>query len=436
MFRLVPAGGFVCEYLLVVQQELLPESSGLLAVLVVAQYKVRILSLYFSEERSLDEVRDGCDGFPCLLLSWLRTVYAICVIAAFHMFICLYSSMLHTRMLGQSHDQQRNLGNLKTHTCNNTQAPEDLGVKTQYGEPHKQHKEATDKYANAMQGKKATTENREPKDLNNNSKARSDQRKDNKWPRLHLLLPTHEMWELPTPLIAANKPSREMRYGNYPLSLRGIRELPSRPRSQHPVILKSTEQAQLEKQSSTGTEYTHSQAYNPCSILSCKQAHIHTSNLWATITTSRFHNDVPSTLTHEMLELPTPLIAANKPNRENEVRELPAQPPRYTGTTRSSLNTASWYSQFNRTVIASKPELNMRLLTAEETVSTTLNLSQLGFPLADRSCNKSRFTPKQISTNSNDVVENYCRKWTRRPLLTAKHRPKFASKATTDLSHS
>ncbi|KZV16336.1 folylpolyglutamate synthase [Dorcoceras hygrometricum] len=67
-------------------------------VLVVAQYKVRILSLYFSEERSLDEVQDGCVGFPCLLLSWLRTVYAICVIAAFHMFICLYSSMLHTRM--------------------------------------------------------------------------------------------------------------------------------------------------------------------------------------------------------------------------------------------------------------------------------------------------------------------------------------------------
>ncbi|KZV19831.1 hypothetical protein F511_33572 [Dorcoceras hygrometricum] len=36
--------------------------------------------------------------------------------------------------------------------------------------------------------------------------------------QLHLLLPTHEMWELPTPLIAANKPSREMRYGSYPLA--------------------------------------------------------------------------------------------------------------------------------------------------------------------------------------------------------------------------
>ncbi|KZV40294.1 hypothetical protein F511_33510 [Dorcoceras hygrometricum] len=36
--------------------------------------------------------------------------------------------------------------------------------------------------------------------------------------QLHLLLLTHEMWELPTPLIAANKPNREMRYGSYPLT--------------------------------------------------------------------------------------------------------------------------------------------------------------------------------------------------------------------------
>ncbi|KZV27831.1 hypothetical protein F511_28332 [Dorcoceras hygrometricum] len=39
---------------------------------------------------------------------------------------------------------------------------------------------------------------------------------------------------------------------------------------------------------------------------------------------------------------------------EIEVRELPAQPPSYTGTTRSSLNIASWYSQFNRIGIARK----------------------------------------------------------------------------------
>ncbi|KZV36012.1 hypothetical protein F511_29742 [Dorcoceras hygrometricum] len=45
-------------------------------------------------------------------------------------------------------------------------------------------RKATDKYSNAMQGIKATTESREPKDLNNNSTTRSDQRKDNQWPRL------------------------------------------------------------------------------------------------------------------------------------------------------------------------------------------------------------------------------------------------------------
>ncbi|KZV49638.1 hypothetical protein F511_08959 [Dorcoceras hygrometricum] len=78
--------------------------------------------------------------------------------------------------------------------------------------------------------------------------------------QLHLLLPTHEMWELSTPLIAANKPSREMRdtgvtrsvsegHGNYPLGL------------EHSILS------------------IHSKAHNPCSILSCKQAHIRTSNL-------------------------------------------------------------------------------------------------------------------------------------------------------------
>ncbi|KZV52443.1 hypothetical protein F511_20300 [Dorcoceras hygrometricum] len=46
-----------------------------------------------------------------------------------------------------------------------------------------------------MQGIKATTEIREPKDLNNSSKASSDQRKDIPWPRGIL-----STWELPTHL--------------------------------------------------------------------------------------------------------------------------------------------------------------------------------------------------------------------------------------------
>ncbi|KZV53025.1 hypothetical protein F511_06192 [Dorcoceras hygrometricum] len=82
-----------------------------------------------------------------------------------------------------------------------------------------------------MQGIKATTESREPKDHNNCSTARYDQRNNqlvatgilSTWElpthlqytiqdannQLHLLLLNHEMSELPTPLIVANKPSRE-----------------------------------------------------------------------------------------------------------------------------------------------------------------------------------------------------------------------------------
>ncbi|KZV35649.1 hypothetical protein F511_30279 [Dorcoceras hygrometricum] len=104
----------------------------------------------------------------------------------------------------------------------------------------------TDKYANAMQGIKATTESREPKDLNNSSTARSDQRNNNQfvttgilstWElpthlqytipdannQLHLLLLTHEMWELPTPFIAANKPGREIEVRELPARLQGAK---------------------------------------------------------------------------------------------------------------------------------------------------------------------------------------------------------------------
>ncbi|KZV36526.1 hypothetical protein F511_44475 [Dorcoceras hygrometricum] len=131
-----------------------------------------------------------------------------------------------------------------------------------------------------MQGIKATTESWEPKDLNNSSTARSDQRKDNQWP--HGIPST---WELPSHL-----------------------------------------------------QYTIPDANNQLHLL---------------------------LLTNEMWELPTPLIAAIKPSREIEVRELPAQPPRYTGTTRSSLNIASWYSQFNITGIASKTGLDSNMRTTQ-----------------------------------------------------------------------
>ncbi|KZV56613.1 hypothetical protein F511_13844 [Dorcoceras hygrometricum] len=191
--------------------------------------------------------------------------------------------------LGQSHDQQRNLGNLKTQTGNNTQAPEGHRGQTPVRRAAiNRIRKETGKFAHDMQGIKDTTESREPKDLNNSSTTRSEQRKDNKFMTTGIL----STWELPTHL-----------------------------------------------------QYTIPDANNKLHLL---------------------------LLTHEMWELPTPLIVANKPNRENEVWELPAQPPRYTGTTRSSLNIASWYSQFNRTGMASKIGLdsNMRVCNATADIIT------------------------------------------------------------------
>ncbi|KZV22784.1 hypothetical protein F511_15529 [Dorcoceras hygrometricum] len=124
-------------------------------------------------------------------------------------------------------------------------------------------------------------------------------------------------------------------------------------------------------------------------------------------------------LTHEMWELPTPLITANKPSREIEVRELPAQPPRYTGTTRSSLNIASWYSQFNRTGIASKTglDINMRNQNFEigrpaaavyggPLISAPCTLAHAGRALAARLPRKER--PRVAATGCDDE-QHACR---------------------------
>ncbi|KZV25267.1 hypothetical protein F511_39354 [Dorcoceras hygrometricum] len=97
--------------------------------------------------------------------------------------------------LGQSHDQQRNLGNLKKHTGNNTQAPEDIGVKPQYGEQYKQHKESNRLICKCYARDQGYKQNREPKDRDKSSTARSDQRKDRQCPRGIL-----STWELPTHL--------------------------------------------------------------------------------------------------------------------------------------------------------------------------------------------------------------------------------------------
>ncbi|KZV46160.1 hypothetical protein F511_21773 [Dorcoceras hygrometricum] len=107
-------------------------------------------------------------------------------------------------------------------------------------------------------------------------------------------------------------------------------------------------------------------------------------------------------LTHEMWELPTPLIAANRPSRENEVRELPAQPPRYTGTTRSSLNIASWYSQFNRTGIARKQGSTAICLYANATtdIRRLAPMTQIHHLLNENTTTAQRLKNRKATTGS------------------------------------
>ncbi|KZV49552.1 hypothetical protein F511_16642 [Dorcoceras hygrometricum] len=126
-------------------------------------------------------------------------------------------------------------------------------------------RKATDKYANAMEGIKATTESREPKDRNNSSTARSDQRNDNQWPRI------------------------------------------------------------------------------------LQQISLYAKTTIATNSNDIAENYCRNWTRHPLLTRPSPLITKTK------------------------------------------------LLTAEETVSTTLNPSRLVFPLANRSCNRSHSMPKQRS---------------------------------------
>ncbi|KZV25800.1 hypothetical protein F511_31698 [Dorcoceras hygrometricum] len=65
-----------------------------------------------------------------------------------------------------------------------------------------------------------------------------------------------------------------------------------------------------------------------------------------------------------------------------------------------------------RSNISEKSDPFVLPLVSSFGIHRQLKLSQLIFPLANRSCNISHSKPKQISTNSNDVAENYCRNWT------------------------
>ncbi|KZV19881.1 hypothetical protein F511_33079 [Dorcoceras hygrometricum] len=95
-------------------------------------------------------------------------------------------------------------------------------------------------YANVMHENKAKTESREPKDLNSCSTNESDQLNNSGHGVSEYMgathssphtapdakhsstccCPTHEVWELPTPLIVANRSQQgDEDDGNYPLGL-------------------------------------------------------------------------------------------------------------------------------------------------------------------------------------------------------------------------
>ncbi|KZV52746.1 Rb -related protein [Dorcoceras hygrometricum] len=187
-----------------------------------------------------------------------------------------------------------------------------------------------------MQGIKATTESREPKDLNNSSTARSDQKNNqfvatgilSTWElpthlqytipdannQLHLLLLTHEMWELPTPLLAANKPSRENEVRELPARLQAVNKLTSVAMQGIKATTESREPKDLNNSLTARSDQKNNQ-FVATGILSTWELPTH---LQYTIpdANNQLHLLL---LTHEMWELPTPLLVANKPSRENEL---------------------------------------------------------------------------------------------------------------------
>ncbi|KZV19592.1 hypothetical protein F511_44863 [Dorcoceras hygrometricum] len=91
----------------------------------------------------------------------------------------------------------------------------------------------------------------------------------------------------------------------------------------------------------------------------------------------------------------------------------------YIGAIHSSQHTVPDAQQITQLAVA---KLMRRASQQEESNATTL--TSIGAVYHRqlkkiRSCNISHPKPKQNSTNSNDIAENYCRYWTRYPLLTA-----------------
>ncbi|KZV23679.1 hypothetical protein F511_34024 [Dorcoceras hygrometricum] len=122
-----------------------------------------------------------------------------------------------------------------------TPTQRDMGSNPSTESNIKQLMESNKYYANAMHEKKATIESREPKDLNSCSTNESDQLNNSGHGVCEYMgathssrdtapdaeysstccCPTHEMWELLTPLIVANRSRQgDEVYGSYPLVLK------------------------------------------------------------------------------------------------------------------------------------------------------------------------------------------------------------------------
>ncbi|KZV18188.1 hypothetical protein F511_11091 [Dorcoceras hygrometricum] len=158
----------------------------------------------------------------------------------------------------------------------------------------------TDTYANAMQDIKATTESREPKDRNNSSTARSDQRKDNHCPR-RLTNPAGRRGT------GFTRSASEV-YGNYPLVLEYI----------------------ILHRAYTSKHIIHSQSYAVNKLTSVPQFSEQQSPQ------ASCHNDVPSTQIYHLLNGNTKYLRDR--STENSSWELRTPPvlPYLSNSTESS----------------------------------------------------------------------------------------------------
>ncbi|KZV29326.1 hypothetical protein F511_30275 [Dorcoceras hygrometricum] len=180
-------------------------------------------------------------------------------------------------------------------TWQTTPAPEGQWVKPQYGEQYRTANGKQQVICNMpCMRTRLQPKRREPKDLKellNNSNRSTEKQKvatvceymgatqssphtePDAQPSSACCCPTHEVWELPTPLIVANRSQQ----GDE------VRELPAQPQ-QHPGVMFNTETYTTRKTYTAASIITHAQSK------AVKQAHIRTSSLLC----YNYYSKVPS----------------------------------------------------------------------------------------------------------------------------------------------